>query len=88
MGDMERIRLVTLGGTGVGKSAIVKRFLFNTYPEKHKPTVEDLYNQEYDIGPTTLKVDLLDTGKKDYIGTKKLTLEPQILIFFCQLTSV
>jgi GTPase SAR1 family protein len=27
----------------VGKSAIVKRFLFNTFTEKYKPTVEVLY---------------------------------------------
>jgi GTPase SAR1 family protein len=61
MGDLERIRLVTLGGTGVGKSAIVKRFLFNTYPEKHRPTVEDLYSKEFSVGSVTLKVDFLDT---------------------------
>jgi small GTP-binding protein len=75
MGDLERIRLVTLGGTGVGKSSIVKRFLFNTYPDKHKPTVEDLYNQEYDIGSTTLKVDLLDTaGDLQFPAMRRLSI--------------
>lgn len=62
MSDIERIRLVLLGGSGVGKSAIVKRFLFNTYLEKYKPTVEDLFNREYDLGKVTLKVDILDTA--------------------------
>lgn len=56
MSDSERIRLVILGGAGVGKSCIVKRFLFKTYSDKYRATVEDLYNREYDLGGVTLKV--------------------------------
>lgn len=56
MADFERIRLVILGGAGVGKSCIVKRFLFKTYSDKYRATVEDLYNREYDLGGVTLKV--------------------------------
>lgn len=56
MADFERIRLVILGGAGVGKSCVVKRFLFKTYSDKYRATVEDLYNREYDIGGVTLKV--------------------------------
>lgn len=62
MSDYERIRLVILGGQGVGKSCLVKRFLFNTYCNKYRSTVEDLYNKEYDLGHMTLKVDILDTA--------------------------
>lgn len=58
MADYERIRLVILGGAGVGKSCIVKRFLMNTYSDKYRSTVEDLYNREYDLGHMTLKVSL------------------------------
>lgn len=53
MADLERIRLVILGGAGVGKSCIVKRFLFKTYSDKYRATVEDLYNREYDLGSTS-----------------------------------
>lgn len=56
MSDFERIRLVILGGAGVGKSCIVKRFLFKTYSDKYRATVEDLFNREYDFGSVTLKV--------------------------------
>lgn len=59
MADFERIRLVILGGAGVGKSCIVKRFLFKTYSDKYRATVEDLYNREYDLGSVTLKVSLI-----------------------------
>ncbi|CAL1269834.1 unnamed protein product, partial [Larinioides sclopetarius] len=43
-------RLVSLGGAAVGKSSILKRFLFGTYCDRHRPTVEDLYSREFDIG--------------------------------------
>lgn len=56
MADVERIRLVILGGAGVGKSCIIKRFLLKTYSDKYRATVEDLYNREYDLGSVTLKV--------------------------------
>lgn len=54
----EHIRLVLLGGQGVGKSCIVKRFLFASYSDRYRATVEDLYNREYDLGPVTLKVSI------------------------------
>lgn len=58
MSDLERIRLVILGGPGVGKSCIVKRFLFKSYSDKYRATIEDLYNREYDFGNGTLKVSI------------------------------
>lgn len=63
MADLERIRLVLLGGAGVGKSSIVKRFLFKSYTDKYRATVEDLYNREYDLGGVTLKVSATPWGK-------------------------
>ena len=57
MGEVSyHVRLVVLGGGGVGKTSIVKRFLFNTYCEKHRPTVEDLFFKEYNLGTMLLKV--------------------------------
>lgn len=58
MSDLERLRLVILGGPGVGKSCIVKRFLFKSYSDKYRATIEDLYNREYDFGNGTLKVSI------------------------------
>jgi GTPase SAR1 family protein len=53
------VRLVVMGGSGVGKSAIIKRFLFNNFIEKHRPTVEDLFFKEFNLGNMLLKVRLL-----------------------------
>ncbi|KAL1518163.1 hypothetical protein ABEB36_001829 [Hypothenemus hampei] len=73
MSDSEHIRLVILGGQGVGKSCIVKRFLFNTYCTKYRSTVEDLYNKEYDLGTMVLKVDILDTaGDMEFPAMRRL----------------
>lgn len=75
MGDTERIRVVTMGGPRVGKSAILKRFLTNSFTEKYKPTVEELYNKEYDFGHQTLKVDFLDTsGDSQFPAMRRLSI--------------
>ncbi|BFG06176.1 GTP-binding protein Di-Ras2 [Drosophila madeirensis] len=75
MADLERIRLVLLGGAGVGKSSIVKRFLFKSYTDKYRATVEDLYNREYDLGGVTLKVDILDTsGDMQFPAMRRLSI--------------
>ncbi|CAL8128203.1 unnamed protein product [Orchesella dallaii] len=75
MGDLERIRLVILGGPKVGKSAIVKRFLFGSFMEKYKPTVEELYSKEYDFHRITLKVDILDTaGDLQFPAMRRLSI--------------
>lgn len=60
MADPERTRLVVLGDAGVGKSAICKRFLYNTFCPKYKSTVEDLYSKEFNVGTThQLKVGVI-----------------------------
>lgn len=75
MADYERIRLVILGGAGVGKSCIIKRFLMNTYCDKYRSTVEDLYNREYDLGHMTLKLDILDTaGDMQFPAMRRLCI--------------
>ncbi|XP_075225909.1 GTP-binding protein Di-Ras2 [Lycorma delicatula] len=75
MCDQERIRLVILGGAGVGKSSIVKRFLFNSFTDRYRSTVEDLYNREFDLGPVTIKVDILDTcGDLQFPAMRRLSI--------------
>lgn len=58
----QRNRVVFLGAGGVGKSSVLQRFLFGTFSEKYKETVEDLFPNEYDINSINFKVDFLDTA--------------------------
>ncbi|XP_043284172.1 GTP-binding protein Di-Ras2-like [Venturia canescens] len=75
MTDYERIRLVVLGGAGVGKSAIIRRLLGQGFTERYRPTVEDLYSRECVLGTLTLKVDLLDTaGDLQFPAMRRLSI--------------
>ncbi|KYN03450.1 PREDICTED: GTP-binding protein Di-Ras2 [Cyphomyrmex costatus] len=75
MADLERIRLVVLGGAGVGKSAIIRRLLGQGFSERYRPTVEDLYSRECVLGTLTLKVDLLDTaGDLQFPAMRRLSI--------------
>lgn len=64
-GEGERIRIVVMGDNKVGKTAILRKFLNNTFKSQYKATVEDLYSQDFQIGESTLKVDFLDTSGDD-----------------------
>ena len=58
----ERLRLVVMGDSFVGKSCLIKRFLFGTFSDKYVATVEDLFSRDYELSGTSLKVDILDTA--------------------------
>ena len=57
-----RFRLVVMGDSYVGKSSIIKRFLYGTFNIDYVATVEDLFSQDFEVGGTCLKVDILDTA--------------------------
>ncbi|XP_073968513.1 GTP-binding protein Di-Ras2 isoform X3 [Rhodnius prolixus] len=71
----ERTRLVVLGGAGVGKSAIVNKFLYNTFSEKYRTTVEDLHSRTFQLGQISIKVDILDTcGDLQFPAMRRLSI--------------
>ena len=57
-----RFRLVVMGDSYVGKSSIIKRFLTGNFVTHYTATVEDLYSQDFEVGGTSIKVDILDTA--------------------------
>lgn len=60
---IETYRLVVLGGSRVGKTAIVQRFLYDKFPETHSATVEELHRAEYEVkGLGIVGVEILDTS--------------------------
>lgn len=71
----QRNRVVFLGAGGVGKSSVLKRFLFNTYSDNYEETVEDLYSREYTVHGTEIRVDFLDTaGKLVFPAMRRLSI--------------
>ncbi|KAM3865036.1 RASD family member 3 [Diretmus argenteus] len=58
------VRLVFLGAAGVGKSALIRRFLHDHFEHKYTRTVEELHALEYDTAGAAGKVrlEILDTS--------------------------
>ena len=60
-----KIKIVVLGESKVGKSALIFRYLKGKFPKEHDPTVEDIYKVEKE--DLKYDVEILDTsGEKDY----------------------
>uniref|UniRef100_A0A674K825 Uncharacterized protein n=1 Tax=Terrapene triunguis TaxID=2587831 RepID=A0A674K825_9SAUR len=58
-----RVRLVFLGAAGVGKTALVRRFLQDTFEARHRRTVEELHLLELEAGSgLRLRLEILDTS--------------------------
>ncbi|XP_028966920.1 GTP-binding protein Rhes [Galendromus occidentalis] len=71
----QRVRLVILGGPKVGKSCLLRKFLFNTFLDKYRPTVEDMFFKEFNLESVTLKVDFLDTaGDNQFPAMRRLSI--------------
>ncbi|CAI2356664.1 unnamed protein product [Caenorhabditis sp. 36 PRJEB53466] len=58
----ERYRLVVLGSAKVGKTNIIRRYLYNEFSNKYKETIEDLHSREFRIQGVPLPLDILDTN--------------------------
>lgn len=54
----QRHRVVVMGAGKGGKSCILKRFLFDTYTDDYKETVEDLYCRDYNVRGQCIKVNV------------------------------
>ncbi|XP_006005712.1 RASD family member 3 [Latimeria chalumnae] len=68
-------RLVFFGAAGVGKTALIQRFLQDKFEPKYKRTVEELHCIEYKIGSTKIKIEIMDTsGSYSFPAMKKLCI--------------
>lgn len=62
-GRPNTVRLVFLGAAGVGKSALIQRFLHDRFEHKYTRTVEELHVLEYDTaGSEKMRLEILDTS--------------------------
>jgi len=68
-------RLVLLGSSKVGKTALVTRFLDNRFDEKYTPTIENFHRKIYNIRGESYRLDLLDTsGNNPFPAMRRLSL--------------
>ena len=61
------LKLVVLGKSLVGKSALTFRFINNQFPKEHDTTIEDQYKTVININGSQVRLEILDTaGQDDY----------------------
>ena len=61
------IKLVILGKSLVGKSALTYRFINDQFPTEHDTTIEDQYKIKMNIDGFNCHIEILDTaGQDDY----------------------
>ncbi|XP_058496888.1 GTP-binding protein Rhes-like [Solea solea] len=74
--EKTHVRVVFLGAAGVGKTALIQRFLQDTFEPKHRRTVEELHSKEYDISGVKVTVEILDTsGSYSFPAMRKLSIQ-------------
>lgn len=70
------VRLVFLGAAGVGKTALIQRFLKDTFEPKHRRTVEELHRKEYEMGGVKVTINIMDTsGSYSFPAMRKLSIQ-------------
>ncbi|KAM7067893.1 dexamethasone-induced Ras-related protein 1 isoform 2-T3 [Molossus nigricans] len=68
-------RMVILGSSKVGKTAIVSRFLTGHFEEAYTPTIEDFHRKFYSIRGEVYQLDILDTsGNHPFPAMRRLSI--------------
>lgn len=68
-------RMVILGSSKVGKSAIVSRFLTGRFEDAYTPTIEDFHRKFYSIRGEVYQLDILDTsGNHPFPAMRRLSI--------------
>lgn len=89
MEQEEEIKLILLGESGVGKTSIIKRYLYDKFGDKYEPNIAVNYvEKDIKINNKKIKLNIWDTiGQEKYRAVSKLFLnEAQIVILVYSIT--
>ena len=54
-------RVLVLGSHKVGKTAIISQFLYDQFQPRYKPTVEEMYKGDFEVGNIKISLNIEDT---------------------------
>ncbi|XP_059480004.1 ras-related protein Rap-2a [Neocloeon triangulifer] len=70
-----RHKIVVMGPTKSGKTSLISQFLYGTFPDRYKRTVEEMHHGEFDVGGVHLTLDILDTsGAQEFPAMRALSI--------------
>ncbi|CAI6361481.1 unnamed protein product [Macrosiphum euphorbiae] len=82
-----RRRVVMMGAARVGKTSIIKQFLYDQFPDRYKETIEELHRGDYELPDgARLTLDILDTsGAYQFPAMRELSISTAdaFLLVFC-----
>eukprot|EP01083_Nonionella_stella_P208418 756365_1 len=88
--DNRLYKIVVLGAGGVGKSALVIRFITDQFLEEYDPTIEDSYHKQLSIDGHACMLDVLDTAGQDEFAalTDRWIRETEIFLILFAIDNV
>ncbi|CAH2307527.1 GTP-binding Rhes-like [Pelobates cultripes] len=70
------VRLVFLGAAGVGKTALIERFLYDRFDARHRRTVEEIHSLDPEPDVLQLRIEITDTsGSYSFPAMRKLRIQ-------------
>lgn len=80
-----RHRVIMLGASKVGKTALVQQFLFDHFVADYKPTVDEMHRVDFEADDVLLTLDLLDSAGDDQFPVMRelsiKTAEAFVIVF-------
>uniref|UniRef100_A0A0A9Y4J3 Ras-like protein 2 n=1 Tax=Lygus hesperus TaxID=30085 RepID=A0A0A9Y4J3_LYGHE len=76
-------KCVLLGAAGVGKTSLIARFLFGSFPDDYVKTINDQYRREVQFNNHTLVLDVVDTSGETTYTSERTTSIEQGDLFVC-----
>jgi small GTP-binding protein len=66
-----KIKLVLVGDTAVGKSAMITNYLFNSFSDEYEPTVLDVYRGTKNVKKKQYEIEIHDTSGDEHLGVNR-----------------